>query len=149
MRFYVIESKAIIFVGLMFSVMALLTINVSGSPLASVFFYASNRKIPIYCVDRDDKQIALSFDAAWGSDKTESILGVLDKFNIKATFFVTGEAATRNPDLLVRPALNGAPSANFMSGGWGSASHTPCWSFTIAWLSSLDASTPLLFLKAF
>ena len=100
MRFYVIKSKAILFVGLMFCVMALLTINVSGAPLASVFFYASNRKIPIYCVDRDDKQIALSFDAAWGSDKTESILGVLDKFNIKATFFLVGMWVDKNEELI-------------------------------------------------
>lgn len=26
----------------------------------------SDRKLPIYCVDRQDKKIALSFDAAWG-----------------------------------------------------------------------------------
>lgn len=99
MRFYVIKSKAILFLSLIFCVMALLTLNVSGSPMASVFFNASNRKIPVYCVDRKDKQIALSFDAAWGSDKTESILKVLEHYNIKATFFLVGMWVDKNPEL--------------------------------------------------
>lgn len=29
----------------------------------------SDRKLPIYCVDRDDNKIALSFDAAWGKSR--------------------------------------------------------------------------------
>ena len=27
---------------------------------------SGERKIPIYCVDTDEKKVALSFDAAWG-----------------------------------------------------------------------------------
>ena len=27
---------------------------------------ASKRQLPVYCVQRDDKQVAISFDAAWG-----------------------------------------------------------------------------------
>lgn len=27
------------------------------------------KKLPIYCVDRTDKKIALSFDAAWGNSR--------------------------------------------------------------------------------
>lgn len=29
----------------------------------------SEKKLPIYCVDRNDNKIALSFDAAWGDVK--------------------------------------------------------------------------------
>ena len=29
----------------------------------------SNRLLPIYCVETDKKQIAISFDAAWGNSK--------------------------------------------------------------------------------
>lgn len=28
--------------------------------------YATDRQLPIYCVQRDQKMIAISFDAAWG-----------------------------------------------------------------------------------
>ncbi|WP_277935364.1 hypothetical protein [Parablautia muri] len=27
------------------------------------------RELPIYCVERDEKKIALSFDAAWGNER--------------------------------------------------------------------------------
>ena len=29
----------------------------------------SDRKLPIYCVETDKKQVAISFDAAWGNSK--------------------------------------------------------------------------------
>ena len=29
----------------------------------------SDKKLPIYCVDCEDKKIALSFDAAWGNSQ--------------------------------------------------------------------------------
>lgn len=36
----------------------------------SVGAYATaNRLLPIYCVETDKKQIAISFDAAWGNTK--------------------------------------------------------------------------------
>ena len=38
---------------------------------------ARKRELPVYCVDRDDRKIAISFDAAWGGDKTLRILDIL------------------------------------------------------------------------
>lgn len=51
---------------------------------------ALSRELPIYGVGRDDKKISLTIDAAWDTDKTEFILQTLDKYNIKATFFLCG-----------------------------------------------------------
>lgn len=48
------------------------------------------RELPIYCVETDKKQIALSFDAAWGNEDTATILEILRKYNVKVTFFMTG-----------------------------------------------------------
>ena len=59
---------------------------------------ASQKKLPIYSVKRDDKKIALSFDAAWGADLTDSILSILEKYNVKTTFFVVGKWAEQYPD---------------------------------------------------
>ena len=39
---------------------------ISGTP-AFVTTAAATKKLPIYCVQRDDKTVALSFDAAWGN----------------------------------------------------------------------------------
>ena len=48
------------------------------------------KELPIYSVSREDKRIALTIDAAWEDDKTPFILETLNRFNIKATFFLCG-----------------------------------------------------------
>ena len=48
-----------------------------------------NKKLPVYSVENDTK-VALTFDAAWGADKTEEILNTLNRFNVKGTFFLVG-----------------------------------------------------------
>jgi polysaccharide deacetylase family sporulation protein PdaB len=58
------------------------------------------KKLPIYCVDTNEKKIALTFDASWGQDNTEKILDILDKYNVKATFFLVGAWVDAHPDLL-------------------------------------------------
>lgn len=57
-----------------------------------------NRELPIYCVETDEKKIALSFDAAWGNEDTQKILEILDKHNVKAAFFMTGGWVSSYPD---------------------------------------------------
>ena len=51
---------------------------------------AASKELPIYCVDRKDKVVALTFDAAWGNEDTQQILDILEKHNVKVTFFATG-----------------------------------------------------------
>ena len=59
---------------------------------------ASDRQLPIYCVQRDDKTVALSFDAAWGNEDTQELIDILNKYNINATFFVVGQWADKYPE---------------------------------------------------
>lgn len=49
-----------------------------------------SRELPIYCVQTEKPQIALSFDAAWGNEDTKAILDILAKHQVKVTFFMTG-----------------------------------------------------------
>lgn len=58
----------------------------------------SAKELPIYCVDRDDKVVALTFDAAWGNEDTQKILDILEKHNVKVTFFATGGWVEAYPD---------------------------------------------------
>ena len=51
---------------------------------------AGKRELPIYSVERDDKVLAISFDASWGADKTISSLDILDEHDVKTTFFLVG-----------------------------------------------------------
>jgi peptidoglycan/xylan/chitin deacetylase (PgdA/CDA1 family) len=47
----------------------------------------------------DTKRIALTFDdGPSGTESTESILALLDKYGVKATFFVVGTMIQANPD---------------------------------------------------
>ncbi len=79
-------SLALVLIG------AILSISLSTTSSAGVFFGKSTRKIPVYAVEpeQDKKVIALTFDAAWGADKTQGILDILDRYDATATFFLVG-----------------------------------------------------------
>ena len=64
------------------------TVSVSGKA----------KKLPIYCVDTDEKKVSLSFDAAWGNEDTRNILDILKKHGVSVTFFMTGEWMGKYPD---------------------------------------------------
>ena len=59
---------------------------------------ATTRQLPIYCVQRDQKVVSLSFDAAWGNEDTQQLIDILGKYNVKATFFVVGEWVEKYPE---------------------------------------------------
>lgn len=54
--------------------------------------------MPIYSVEIEEKKIAISFDAAWGDDYTLGILDILDKYDVKSTFFLVGFWVDKYPD---------------------------------------------------
>lgn len=90
MRFCVIKSKTIKICIFMAIVAVLLSLSVGGATSAEVYFGYSTRKVPIYNVETDEKQVAITFDAAWGADKTQGILDILKEFDCRATFFLVG-----------------------------------------------------------
>ncbi len=56
------------------------------------------RELPVYSVERTDKKIAITIDAAWEDDKTLFILDTFDQYHVKATFFLCGFWAEKYPD---------------------------------------------------
>lgn len=70
----------------------ILACTLGATSTAAVFFGKSTRKIPVYGVEvkEEKKVIALTFDAAWGADKTQGILDTMNKYNAKGTFFLVG-----------------------------------------------------------
>ena len=50
-------------------------LNSAGLEVSATF---QNRKIPIYSVYTSENKIAISFDAAWGADKTREIMSICD-----------------------------------------------------------------------
>ena len=59
---------------------------------------ATDRQLPIYCVQRDQKMLAISFDAAWGNEDTQALIDILARYNVKATFFCVGDWAEKYPE---------------------------------------------------
>lgn len=64
----------------------------------SVSSNAGGRELPIYCVDTDEKKVALSFDAAWGNEDTHEILEILARHQVHVTFFMTGSWVENYPE---------------------------------------------------
>lgn len=40
----------------------------------------------------------ISFDAAWGNEDTQELIDILDRFQVKATFFVVGDWVDKYPE---------------------------------------------------
>ena len=83
--------------GLGFAVSIVLVFLISGAPSA-IQTAKATRKLPIYCVQRDDKCVSLTFDAAWGNEDTQTLIDELGKYNVKATFFVVGDWVEKYPE---------------------------------------------------
>jgi len=71
-----------------------------------------SRELPVYGVGRSDNRIALTIDAAWDADKTPFILDTLDKYNVKATFFLCGVWVKQYPDYVKQIANRGHEIGN-------------------------------------
>ena len=59
---------------------------------------ATERQLPVYCVQRDDRKISISFDAAWGNEDTQTLLDILSDYGVRTTFFVVGDWAEKYPE---------------------------------------------------
>ncbi len=100
MPFCVIKSRTIKIFLAMLVVVILLCISFEGGSPAQVWFGSSSRLVPIYSVDTEEKQVAISSDAAWGADQTEEIIEILEEYNVTATFFLVGFWVDKYPDMV-------------------------------------------------
>lgn len=82
-------------------------LNGNVLPVANTYFNVGNRKLPIYSVQIDENKVAISFDAAWGADKTREIMSICDNYNVKATFFLVGFWIDKYPEMVKEIYNNG------------------------------------------
>lgn len=75
----------------------LLAIHLGDTAISANSTYG-DRELPIYSVSTDEKKISISFDAAWGAEDFPKIMEVLEKHNVKTTFFMTGEWVEKYPE---------------------------------------------------
>ena len=97
MKFFVFTKQRLLVVFCCI-IAVILGLCISFNSLNSVVSVStSERKIPIYSVDEDNKKVSISFDAAWGDEQTETILKILKKYDVKTTFFLVGEWVEKYP----------------------------------------------------
>ena len=95
--FVVHKDTVIIYFLILAAICSIITLN--WDTTAAVFeTMAPKKDLPIYCVQKEDKICAISFDAAWGNEDTHTLIEILKKYNIKTTFFVVGEWVDKYPE---------------------------------------------------
>lgn len=72
----------------------------------------SNIKPPISYVDCTEQKVSLSFDTANGTSNIRTILDILEKHNVKATFFMTGDWIKKYPEYVKNIAIAGHDLGN-------------------------------------
>lgn len=98
MKIVCIKAKQISTIISLFLVVCLLALTASVTQVSGVYLGRVTRLVPIYNVQTDEKKVALTFDAAWGSDKTSKIIEILKENGLEATFFLVGFWIEANAD---------------------------------------------------
>ena len=96
---------------LFFGLILALESDIWASAEKDRFYYEKTGEI-MWEIDTEEKVVALTFDDGPHPKFTAEILDILAKHNAKATFFVIGENAEKNPELILRQYSEGHEIAN-------------------------------------
>ena len=111
--FIVLKKKQIVTAVMLTMIFVVCAICLNFVDVEQTVFTRSKKKLPVYSVDvGEEKVVAISFDAAWGADKTRKIVEILKEKNAKATFFLVGFWIDAYKDEVVYLADNGIEIGN-------------------------------------
>ncbi|MCH5194909.1 MAG: polysaccharide deacetylase family protein [Oscillospiraceae bacterium] len=94
-------------------------VDEKNRPTGAEMFNNEYGQYDCYAMFDDDKSICLTFDQGYENGYTAPILDTLKDKNVKAVFFLTGDYAERNPELVRRMIDEGHIIGNH---GWKHAS---------------------------
>lgn len=69
-----------------------------GSEEATIETTSTNKLLPIYSVQTENKNVALTINCAWNDSDIDKILSTLSENNVKATFFMVGDWVEKFPE---------------------------------------------------
>lgn len=95
---FVKKKSLLILIGILITICAF-TLNATVLEVGATYF-SVGRRLPIYSVATDEQKVAISFDAAWGADKTREIMSICEEYNVKATFFLVGFWIEEYPEMV-------------------------------------------------
>ena len=78
MKFFVFTKQRLLILGCCV-IACILAVSICFSSYSGVVSASTTeRKIPIYCVEKEEKVVSISFDADWGNEQTQTLLDILD-----------------------------------------------------------------------
>ncbi len=95
-----------------FASVAVKTISPTAKAVFAAAIAKTERLLPIYCVETEKPQVAISFDAAWGADDTDKLLQILADNDVKTTFFMCGYWVDKYPEEVKKIAEAGHDLGN-------------------------------------
>ena len=112
MKLLILTKRSLVSIGFCMIIGVLAAAVAVTSTVRAVQTAAQPKEIPIYRVQSDKKEVAISFDAAWGNEETEQLLDILDEHDVKATFFLVGDWVDKYPDDVKNIAAHGHDIGN-------------------------------------
>ena len=110
MFFVVNKDKLITYIVSIVMVVLLFTFVTSiksGNEETILTSSSNSRLLPIYKVKTENKNISLTMNCAWNADDIDKIIEVLDKTEVKITFFVVGDWVDKYPEAVKKIAEHG------------------------------------------
>ena len=101
------NKRAIICVVAFVGLIVICATSNSTLQVANIYFNNRIKKLPIYSVQTAERKVAISFDAAWGADKTAEIMTICEQYGVNATFFLVGFWVEEYPDVAKSIAKRG------------------------------------------
>ena len=92
-------------------IMFIAIIGYIGTSNAQYDFSYQNENV-IYNGNRDNNNVSLMINVYWGSEYIEEMLDIFDKYNVKTTFFVGGQWAEKEGNILKKIYSNGHEIGN-------------------------------------
>lgn len=113
MKIFVINAKksSKFIIAFLFALLGI-ALALTFLPMDTLGVFSSARDLPIYSVGTTEKKAAITFDCAWGAADIPDILSTLEKENVKATFFIVGQWAEKNPETVKTIAEKGHDIGN-------------------------------------
>lgn len=88
MKVFILKKRAAAFFLAAAAVTVIFAVLLAATGAYAVFTGGTVRSLPVYSVETQEKKISISFDCAWGTEYTDELLDVLERENVRATFFM-------------------------------------------------------------
>ena len=99
MKIWLLSKRVLVSYALLLVAAVCLLVFSSGESVSVFQEEAGKRLLPVYCVDRGEEKVcSLTFDAAWDDADTDQLIEILDRYQVKATFFMVGSWVEKYPE---------------------------------------------------